>query len=212
VQDIAGRTVLEVLPGIEKHWIDTYGRVALTGTPVFFENYASDLDKHFEVTAFRPAPNQFACIFVDITDRKNRENALKFANKKLEAFWNVATVENADIKIICDHVLVSIVTMMESKYGFFGFLNEDESVMTIHAWSGEAMKGCAMMDKPSRFPIADAGVWGEAVWRRCPVILNDYAAYHPAKKGLPEGHVPLTNLMVVPVFSHNKIVTVAAVA
>ncbi len=69
-EDILGRTVLELLPGTERHWIETYGKVALTGEPAFFENYAAVLKKHFEVTAFRPRPNQFACIFGDITDRK----------------------------------------------------------------------------------------------------------------------------------------------
>jgi len=71
--DILGRRVLEVLPGVEPHWIETFGKVALTGEPVTFENVVADLDKHFEVTAFRPAPGQFACIFADITERKRAE-------------------------------------------------------------------------------------------------------------------------------------------
>jgi PAS domain S-box-containing protein len=72
-EEIAGRTVLEILPGTEPHWIQTYGKVALTGEPVFFENYAADLKKHFEVTVFQPFSNQFACIFQDITERKQAE-------------------------------------------------------------------------------------------------------------------------------------------
>jgi PAS domain S-box-containing protein len=68
--DVVGRTVREVLPGIEPHWIETYGKVALTGQPIFFENHSAELKKHFQVTAYRPAPGQFACIFVDITERK----------------------------------------------------------------------------------------------------------------------------------------------
>ena len=71
--DIVGRTVLEVIPGTEQHWIETYGRVALTGEPNFFENSAKNLEKHFQVAAFCPQPGQFACMFVDITDRKNAE-------------------------------------------------------------------------------------------------------------------------------------------
>jgi PAS domain S-box-containing protein len=70
---VLGRTVLEVIPNIEPHWIETYGRVALTGEPHSFENYAAELKRHFEVTAFRPAPRQFACIFADITERKRAE-------------------------------------------------------------------------------------------------------------------------------------------
>ena len=72
-KELIGRTVLEALPGTEQHWIDTYGKVALTGEPAFFENYTAKLNKYFEVTAFRPAPNQFACIFADITERKRAE-------------------------------------------------------------------------------------------------------------------------------------------
>ena len=63
--DIAGRTVREVLQVIEPAWIEVYGRVALTGEPVFFEDYSQAMDKYFEVSAFRPAPMQFACIFSD---------------------------------------------------------------------------------------------------------------------------------------------------
>ena len=75
-QDLVGRTVLEALPGTERHWIETYGRVAQTGEPIHFEEYSRTLDKYYEVTAFRPAPGQFACIFVDVTDRKQAEERL----------------------------------------------------------------------------------------------------------------------------------------
>ncbi len=71
--EILGRTVLEILPNTEKHWIETFGHVALTGEPAFFENYSVELDKHFAVTAYQPVANQFACIFSDITDRKRTE-------------------------------------------------------------------------------------------------------------------------------------------
>jgi PAS domain S-box-containing protein len=71
--DIIGKTVLQAMPAVERYWIETYGRVARTGEPVHFENYSGDLQKHFEVTAFRPAPNQFACLFIDISARKKAE-------------------------------------------------------------------------------------------------------------------------------------------
>ena len=71
--EIAGKTVLEVLPDTDPRLIRRYGRVALTGEPVHFEHYAAGVGRHFEVTAFRPAPNQFACIVNDITERKLAE-------------------------------------------------------------------------------------------------------------------------------------------
>lgn len=75
-RDIIGKTVREVIPGIEDYWIETYGEVVLTGKSVKFENYTAPLEKWFEIVAFRPETNRFACIFIDITDRKIAEEEL----------------------------------------------------------------------------------------------------------------------------------------
>ena len=82
-EDVVGRTVLEVLPGTEPRWIETYGKVALTGDPVVFEDYHQGLDRYFYVTAFRPAPMQFACIFLDVTERKRTEMTLRESDEHL---------------------------------------------------------------------------------------------------------------------------------
>lgn len=71
--DIIGRTVLEVLPGTEQYWIDTYGKVALTGETIRFENFSISTNKYFTVNAYQPAPNQFACTFSDVTMRVRAE-------------------------------------------------------------------------------------------------------------------------------------------
>ncbi len=70
---VVEKTVLEVMPKTEPHWIDIYGRVALTGEPMYFEEYAQETGRYWEVAAYRPAPNQFACFFADITERKRAE-------------------------------------------------------------------------------------------------------------------------------------------
>jgi PAS domain S-box-containing protein len=80
---ILGHTVLEVLPGIERAWIETYGRVATTGESARFEDYAAALDRWFEVFAYRPAPGRFAVAFSDITGRKRAEEALRLARDLL---------------------------------------------------------------------------------------------------------------------------------
>ena len=67
---IIGKTVREVMPGTEQYWIDNYGKVALTGEPMQFENYSKELGKYFEVISFQTAPGEFACAFQDITERK----------------------------------------------------------------------------------------------------------------------------------------------
>ena len=86
--DIIGHTVLEILPGIEPHWIERYGHVALNGEPAHFENFSTDLGKYFEITAFQPAPDQFACIFVDITNRKKAELELQSKETYLRTLFD----------------------------------------------------------------------------------------------------------------------------
>ncbi|AGF77952.1 PAS domain S-box [Desulfocapsa sulfexigens DSM 10523] len=72
-KDVIGGTVLGILPGTEKSWIDKYGKVVLSGDSVCFENYSVELDKYFYISAYRPAKNHFACIFEDITEKKKVE-------------------------------------------------------------------------------------------------------------------------------------------
>jgi PAS domain S-box-containing protein len=85
-EDLRGKWKSEVeqLRGDDHRWIEIYGKVALTGEPIRFENYSPALDRHFEVFAYRPAPQQFAVIFMDITDRKQTEEALRQARETAE--------------------------------------------------------------------------------------------------------------------------------
>lgn len=75
--DVIGRRVSEVLPAVEPYWIETFGQVALTGEPKRFENYSQPLGRWYEVFAYRPAPRQFAVLFVDVTKRKQAEEVLQ---------------------------------------------------------------------------------------------------------------------------------------
>ncbi|MBI9052777.1 MAG: PAS domain S-box protein [Bacteroidales bacterium] len=83
-EDIINKTVLEILPNIEKEWIEKYGSVALTGKSIHFENYSQELEKHYDTLAFCPQKNQFAVIFQDITERKKTEEELKENNIQLK--------------------------------------------------------------------------------------------------------------------------------
>jgi PAS domain S-box-containing protein len=148
----------------------------------------------------------------DITERKKAEEGQTSLRLRLEAQWGLAQMVNADHQAICDRVLFELAALTQSKYGFYGFLNEDEKIMRIHSWSKETMKDCDIHRKPIDFPIEKSGVWGNAIRERQTLIINDMNKDYPFKKGLPEGHVGINRLMVVPVFRDNRIVALGAVA
>jgi PAS domain S-box-containing protein len=80
-EDIIGKTVREVIPGIEPFWIERYGHVALTGEPDQFEGRSEPLNKYYEARAFRPEPGKFAVLFNDITERKIAEGKINRLNR-----------------------------------------------------------------------------------------------------------------------------------
>ena len=70
--DIIGRTVLAVMPNTEPSLIKRFGDVAATGNSDNFHCYFKDINKWFEVSAFKPQENHFAATFIDITKWKDR--------------------------------------------------------------------------------------------------------------------------------------------
>lgn len=89
---VIGRTVKAVLPGIEALWIEIFGRVALTGQPAHFDSYSKDLNRHYDVYAYCPAPRQFAAVFMDVTERRRAEQELFAANQRLAALMSALPV------------------------------------------------------------------------------------------------------------------------
>ncbi len=75
-ENIIGRTVKELFPQTEGYWIRTFGKVAETGEPAYFINFSVELDKYFEVYAFRPEKNHCAALFNDVSDRVRNELVL----------------------------------------------------------------------------------------------------------------------------------------
>ncbi len=76
IKNAAGRRMREIAPQHEEHWFDIYGRIALTGEPMRFENEAKQLGRWYNVYAFRiedPKRRRIGVLFKDITERKRAE-------------------------------------------------------------------------------------------------------------------------------------------
>jgi PAS domain S-box-containing protein len=103
-EQVVGKNHNQVLPDDNPRWVEEYGAVALTGQPVQFENYSPALERHYEVTSYRPAPKQFAVIFKDVTERKKMERALQVNLTKYTVLFKTfplgITVSDQDGKIL----------------------------------------------------------------------------------------------------------------
>lgn len=88
LQQPTGKTARELVPNLEAHWFETYGRVVKTGEPCRFEQQSLAMNRWFDVNAFRigePQSNQFAVLFANISDRKLAEAALRQSEARLHA-------------------------------------------------------------------------------------------------------------------------------
>ena len=80
LKDPIGRTALELVPNLEQHWIDIYGKVAMTGESVRFQQGSEAMGRWYDVYSFRigePHLYQFGILFNDITARKKAEEKLR---------------------------------------------------------------------------------------------------------------------------------------
>jgi PAS domain S-box-containing protein len=174
----------------EERWISHYCQ------PVF------DQDKNL---LGRRASNR------DITVQKKAQENIKLNEVRRAALLKLYEMQSLPVKEVCQFVLEASQSLTGSKIGFMGFMNEDESHLTVYAWSKSVMAQCKIDEKPIIYSIAEAGVWGEAVRQRLPIIINDYSSTSLQKKGVPAGHVEMIRFMAVPLFDDEKIVAVIAV-
>jgi PAS domain S-box-containing protein len=68
--DAVGRTARELVPGLEPHWFETYGRVARTGEAIRFDSGSDSMGRWFDVFAFRvgaPGEYRVALVFSDVS-------------------------------------------------------------------------------------------------------------------------------------------------
>ncbi|GAM09285.1 methyl sulfide methyltransferase-associated sensor [Geobacter sp. OR-1] len=146
-----------------------------------------------------------------IAERKRAAETLILNSERTLVLLKLNQMTEASLKELTDFALEEAVRLTKSALGYLAFMSEDESILTMHSWSRTAMAECKIIDKPIVYPIENTGLWGEAVRQRRPIITNDYPAPSPYKKGHPDGHVPISRHMNIPVFVGSRIVLVAGV-
>jgi PAS domain S-box-containing protein len=115
-KDLIGKTRCKTLY-TQSAWIETFGKVALTGRPVKFEGYSVGLDRHYLISAYSPARGQFACLVQDITERKMAEKALRESEEIYRSLFD----DNHSTLILIDPNDGRIVNANSKACNFYGY-------------------------------------------------------------------------------------------
>jgi diguanylate cyclase (GGDEF)-like protein/PAS domain S-box-containing protein len=75
---VLGKSVKEIMPGVEPYWITEFGRVALTGKPSYYENFNAATGKHYAVHTYCPKLGYFAVLVTDISDLKRQQENITY--------------------------------------------------------------------------------------------------------------------------------------
>ena len=140
------------------------------------------------------------------------QESLRLNEARLAAVWELSQMTSASLQEVTQYTLKAGVDLTKSDVGFVGLIDSGEVNLQVLSWSEKVMAECAVHERPRLYPLATAGLWGEAVRRRQALVINDYAATEEVKKGIPPGHILLQRLLLVPVVDDQQVVALAAVA
>ncbi len=100
---------------IEDYWLETYDKVMKTGKSIVFENYGAELDKYYEVNAWKASENRVAITFNDVTERKLSEKALLASQNIFKTF--IIKVPSVIIGLSSDGKIIEFNPEAEKVFG-----------------------------------------------------------------------------------------------
>ncbi|MBK8182516.1 MAG: GAF domain-containing protein [Candidatus Competibacteraceae bacterium] len=151
-------------------------------------------------------------VFRDQTERHMADVEIRRNEARMRSLTSILQYPANSVREFLDYAFNEAIQLTGSQFGYLYRYDEDRRVFMLNSRSPAVMPAAAVADSESYYELDKAGIWGEAIRQRRPILINDFSAAHPLKKGLPEGHAQLSNFLTVPVFSEEKIVGVIGVA
>jgi len=139
----------------------------------------------------------------------NSKEKLSLEVDRMESLIKLYQLKIDSDQDIVDYALEEGVRLTNSEVGYLHFFNEELVELKLFTWSKKVHEQCTAA-KADHYPLEKAGIWADCIRLKRAVIHNSYDEF-PYKRGIPEGHFPITRHMSVPVFDGDTIAAVAGV-
>ncbi|UCV29723.1 PAS domain S-box protein [Ferribacterium limneticum] len=209
-----GRRSQDFFPGEfgEKILADDARIMASGQTEVIEESFGG---RHYQSTKFviprGDGTADLGGITLDVTERRMAEQQLYQRDRRSAVFLELPIkAEALPEKDFMQYGLECAEELTGSAVAFIHLVNDDGNSIELVAWSRSTLEKYCTAAFDKHYPLAEAGIWADAVRQKMPVVVNDYAAA-PGKHGLPEGHSVLLRFLSIPVMDGGAVRMVAGV-
>jgi PAS domain S-box-containing protein len=161
--------------------------------------------RSFEINAY-PSTRGVSVVANDVTERKQSETIMQKRFELME-FSAHHTLDE-----LMQKTTDEVSELTGSSIGFFHFVEEDQTTLRMQTWSTNALQLFHVpVSEGTHLSLDKAGVWAEAARQRRPLIQNNYGSLS-RKRGLPQGHTPITREMVIPIIRNERIMAIMGIA
>jgi diguanylate cyclase (GGDEF)-like protein/PAS domain S-box-containing protein len=147
----------------------------------------------------------------DVSEEKRKEDILKRTMERHRIVANALLMTFQTSQEQLEYALQEALTLTGSQYGYIFQYDDVRREMTLNCWTKSVLDDCRVPAQ-SVYALDKTGIWGEVIRNRKPLVLNDYNAPNPLKKGFPGGHITIRNYMSVPVILNDKVVAAVGLA
>jgi PAS domain S-box-containing protein len=157
--------------------------------------------------------HEYNCAIIrDVSARKQIERELRANEKRMASLYGISQHPYNDEHDFLDHALNEVIELTESKIGYIYLYNEKTSRFTLSSFCHDIRGERAEPEQKTIYELENTGLWGEAVRQKKPILINDFQANHPLKKGCPEEYADLVRFVTLPIIVDEEIVAVVGVA
>ena len=136
----------------------------------------------------------------DITARKQAEAELRESERQKSIRNEILRIFlTASDENMYPEVLQVVLRAMESRFGVFAYKDE-HGALVAPSMTRDIWEQCQIPDKTMRFPPE---TWGDNIWARA--IRQKRSLWKNEPGLVPEGHVPIENVMVVPLLCRGEV-------